>query len=252
MTHLHHYSHQTIITAANLTSTAKMFPQAHFTLAPFSHGFEDDEMELFITSQALHLVAELDLSTCLHDSLKFVQVFFDMGMHALKKLTLNTHKYESQEVLDILGHERLSSLESLTVIAGEIGNEVCRQVVKGPFQLKELAITHSTVDTKGVETLASSTCWQELQLLNLSCNQLTTESVSHLSKSYYFQKLIHLNLSQNMIDAQGASSIASTPWASQLDILNMSYNNLGTEGVMALVNSMFLKDSIRKDFATWT
>jgi uncharacterized protein (TIGR02996 family) len=159
--------------------------------------------------------------------LRHLNVAFDnLGDAGLQVLTSARPFYRRLMYLDVSGNE--VSAAGIRSLSHRKGN------------LLELYATNNLLGDDAVRTLASSSAFSKLTVLDLGRTRLGSESCAALARSPHLHALTSLHLSGNSIGQRGARELAAASNLTRLELLDLTGDEIGDEGVKALANSSYL------------
>jgi uncharacterized protein (TIGR02996 family) len=103
----------------------------------------------------------------------------------------------------------------------------------------------AVVRSDGVEALADSHVFANLEALDLSGNDIDEEAVAYLVRSPHLVNLRELNLARNDLFAGGLEVLEDEGWEMRLEALDLSHNRIGDRGARRLAESEVCNELVR-------
>jgi len=103
----------------------------------------------------------------------------------------------------------------------------------------------AVIRSDGVEALADSHVFANLEALDLAGNDIDDEALAHLVRSPHLVNLRELNLSRNDLFAAGLEVLEDEGWEMRLEALDLSHNRIGDAGARRLGESEVLNELVR-------
>jgi len=186
------------------------------------------------------------------------EVFFNSPLlstlHTLELTGLGT-ELEGDGVAALAGSGRLELLRELILNESAIGSRglIALARARGLANLRRLSIRGDRsrygddpiIRSDGVEALADSHVFANLEALDLSGNDIDDEAVAHLVRSPHLVNLKELNLSRNDLFASGLEVLEDEGWEMRLEALDLSHNRIGDRGARRLAESEVCNELIR-------
>jgi hypothetical protein len=143
----------------------------------------------------------------------------------------------SAEMMAIATSQWVRELRRLRIVRSEMNGVAWRLMIESPNlrNLRELAITNTTLGLGRLSQLFTSRAFPLLRSLEVSRMDITAGDVSLLAGGTPFPVLATLDLSGNILGDDGARSLSESQLLRQLEHLAVRANFLGLAGARSLV-----------------
>jgi uncharacterized protein (TIGR02996 family) len=175
-------------------------------------------------------------------------------LHTLELVGLGT-ELEGDGVAALVRSGRLERLRELVLDESAIGSRglIALARARGLTNLRRLRIRGDrtafgddpVIRSDGVEALADSHVFANLDALDLSGNDIDDEALAFLVRSPHLVNLKELNLSHNDLFATGLEVLEDEGWEMRLEALDLSHNRIGDRGARRLAESEVCNELIR-------
>lgn len=150
----------------------------------------------------------------------------------LKRLDLSSNYIYAQAIRQLLlAPGFLGRLTSLSLSGNWLGSQVAPLLLAcpDPLKLRNLDLSLTNLQEKGVEALVGSALFAGLRSLRLAYNQLTTQAALSLAGASELRNLVYLDVSGNSIGDEGARALARSPYLSGVRELVLGWGQLSAE-----------------------
>lgn len=163
--------------------------------------------------------------------------------------------WEADAVAALARSDQLGNLRELVLVGTGAGSAglVALAGARGLRNLTRLTVRdestfygdEAVVRSDGVEALADSHVFANLEALDLSGNDIDDEAVAHLVRSPHLVNLRELNLARNDLFAGGLEVLDDEGWEVRPEALDLSHNRIGDRGARRLAESEVCNELVR-------
>jgi uncharacterized protein (TIGR02996 family) len=194
-------------------------------------------------------IRELNLGECAHDDDLLESLAESKPWPSLESLNLYRNLFRARGLRALAGAPIMSTLRKLELARGLFGDEGLREVLRSPWiaRLRHLNLSENQLHTRVIKNLASIP-WEQLEVLDLSSNDLGPAAIRHLAESPHMRHLRRLDLSGNHhLDDGEMRALARSPHLDRLRVLGLGFWNLRKRGLEALAAAPWVSNLTRLD-----
>jgi uncharacterized protein (TIGR02996 family) len=191
----------------------------------------------------------LDLGECAHDDDLLESLAESKPWPALESLNLYRNLFGPAGLRALAQAPILSTLRHLGLARGLFHDPGVREILRSPHvgRLRHLNLSENALHSAVIKDL-TEVQWENLEILDLSSNELGPSAIRHLAGSPQLRNLRRLDLGGNhKLTDKDARELARSEHLGRLRVLGLGFWKLGKRGVESLAGAAWLPNLARLD-----
>jgi uncharacterized protein (TIGR02996 family) len=185
---------------------------------------------------------ELDLGECAHDGDLLESLAEARPFPALESLNLYRNLFGAPGLRALASAPILTTLHKLGLAGGLFYDAGVREILRSPHihRLRDLNLSENNLHSPVIKNLVAVP-WEQLEILDLSSNELGPAAIRHLAGSPTMRHLRSLDLSANHnLGDKDMAELVRSPHLDRLRMLNLGFWRLSKRGVEALAGASWV------------